>query len=952
MSKEVQGKYLEELQSGDGFYDIESLKNVFSLAEYRPEDKKIYIFAHLDDDCPIRAELATKFPEVISAVNEGVKNFIPSFMNDTGAEIEFIGAKQYIADLLLNYKDTPVDRNTPRKFGFNALNYDLPMLNYVMESIEMEDGIKRHERMDAIKAGRFSLPDNSAIRGFSDTLIESSNLFEALGQNDSMRSRYYQLKNTHRFIDIQRLNETGRFISLKRLSGYTGNAILESDRLSGENAKIDNIQDLIDLLVYNVIDSVNTALLFMESEYSVPFKQRTQMMNRFTFEFNGKLMQDSTSAQFIEAVISPKKDRKADEMKIQDDDRIYLFYPTNCTNEYPELRRIQDDIDTDSFSDDFNELSDKKKIAAVHERLIEEMNVDPDKPRFQYNPKFNRIEEDILEHAKDEYDLPDMAYQLYDAMRYSYNRDDAKAKLLKSGFLKNKSDPLNAHVPVRDSNAYVTFSIGGVHGEYYERDDYLKALAEKQKENELVDEFNANLKALQDYYGDSTEGGTKYLLTKRDKTTLAQFEHLEHKDFVTGSYKNGVSSWKKPKKKSNYEKDGVKMHAKTVYATNVIHADIASQYPTYISSLGIFTVKVDGEKGYYDVYSELLKERLALKSSLPKDFTTWTEEDVMNDIVQQLNKLLLNSASGVIDAGYDTNIRVNNKAMTMRICGQLILAKLVYKLTDAGAQVISINTDGVYYVGLEESISNQIIDEWCEYFKMGAEPEEIDLFITKDSNNRLEIQNGEIKDAAGSTIRHYKGADLGKQPSKPTAVDNALVRYLIDEDEPLSHFDRDKVRNHFQKMIDIAKSNPEKYKRDAMKHFQWIMASNPSKNRFIAPLKKDTALTAVDGSVFRVYLIADSDVEMKLISIAKQNKTEDERAKTVAELKGFFKPENAGNNAKFIKINNVELDNDVLVDNRSVDDIDINILDKLDLEQYVDITEQVWKSWSDSHVVV
>src|SRR5699024_10238225 len=137
----------------------------------------------------------------------------------------------------------------------------------------------------------------------------------------------------------------------------------------------------------------------------VPFKQRTQMMNRFTFEFNGKLMQDSTSAQFIEAVISPKKDRKADEMKIQDDDRIYLFYPTYCTNEYPELRRIQDDIDTDSFSDDFNEVSDKKKIAAVHERLIEEMNVDPDNPRFQYNPKFNRIEEDILEHAKDEYDL-------------------------------------------------------------------------------------------------------------------------------------------------------------------------------------------------------------------------------------------------------------------------------------------------------------------------------------------------------------------------------------------------------------------------------------------------------------------------------------------------------------------------------------------------------------------
>ena len=186
----------------------------------------------------------------------------------------------------------------------------------------------------------------------------------------------------------------------------------------------------------------------------------------------------------------------------------------------------------------------------------------------------------------------------------------------------------------------------------------------------------------------------------------------------------------------------------------------------------------------------------------------WTEEEYKAEAIQLLNKLLLNSASGVLDAGYDTNVRANNNAMSMRICGQLILTDLVFAADELGGESVSTNTDGVYLTGIEVDVIKPVVEAWKAKYHLGATPEIMARFISKDSNNRFEQHSIEADGrAAGGTIGNNRGETPSKKMGQPSIVDETVVEYFKTHEnvvvKPENGYDREWIKQYIEKKLDV-----------------------------------------------------------------------------------------------------------------------------------------------------
>ena len=88
---------------------------------------------------------------------------------------------------------------------------------------------------------------------------------------------------------------------------------------------------------------------------------------------------------------------------------------------------------------------------------------------------------------------------------------------------------------------------------------------------------------------------------------------------------------------------------------------------TYLSllliNLGVF---YDGHG--IDHYEEVYNYRISVKKKL-KTIPYGTHKWKLVNTEQEGYKLVLNSASGILDGDFDTNLRANNQAMAMRIIG-------------------------------------------------------------------------------------------------------------------------------------------------------------------------------------------------------------------------------------------------------------------------------------------
>lgn len=140
-------------------------------------------------------------------------------------------------------------------------------------------------------------------------------------------------------------------------------------------------------------------------------------------------------------------------------------------------------------------------------------------------------------------------------------------------------------------------------------------------------------------------------------------------------------------------------------------------------------------------------------------------------------KLILNSTYGLLNNQYS---QLNNPHLAFSICiyGQIALYELAKRLSNIGAELINLNTDGVGFCYDGEEYKT-IWHQWEKDFGLNLELEEYDRWIQKDVNNYIALEKGtqDIK---------VKGGDVNKYKSNKFFANNdtrivhiALVDYLL-----------------------------------------------------------------------------------------------------------------------------------------------------------------------------
>lgn len=239
------------------------------------------------------------------------------------------------------------------------------------------------------------------------------------------------------------------------------------------------------------------------------------------------------------------------------------------------------------------------------------------------------------------------------------------------------------------------------------------------------------------------------------------------------------------------KKTGLKVYdneiQKETLDTDAWAIDVGSFYPTFLTRLGIY--KVNG----HDPYGEIRAERLKLKSSLPADRSTWTDTDRENNRIQMDAKLILNSATGASNTRRaNALLALDNKIVSMRMMGNM----LIYIIATAfvrkwDARVLSTNTDGIeitFSYG-DFNPSKDELDKFCKIlhrdFGFLLEPERLDRFIVKDTNNRLEYHGNELNKVSGKLGKGFYRRDkvdgrikLNSRLDHPMVVDQAIIAYL------------------------------------------------------------------------------------------------------------------------------------------------------------------------------
>lgn len=748
----------------------------------------------------------------------------------------------------------PNDEQGGRFFGYNSQNYDTTMLAHLMTSIPdpiliNAPTLPYDPNVDGYADGKIIYAAHQ-MRDFNNTLFseftgvndEGKHLSmpDALGSwNDDEKTDGWYIRHnwlqTNRHVDIALLNEKQKRVGLKRLSGVIGRKILESSKLDANSSHIPDIETLADQLAYNVSDVLNTKAEFEQPIYQDAFTLREELLKRFPYLIYAKdpakqdtdstaciqepdhirtsrLTSDSTSAKFIQNVIAPYG-------QLEDLPAISYLYP------------------------------DPKIFAA---RKKKDPNQPVDGPY------------DVLENTKEWVEAQDNKYQLNGALIKNFAPiyefySEIRGKNVNSTLdatktykdqLGNEKLPgpnvdikalmkrINTNVFYLNNkgertSSLVTFSIGGIHGAEIK----LQKLIDAEKEYDEKTAIETAIKRT--YQDDATAANQDNEFTYVDPRQ-GQSQTFKIKLFLKSGSTKKHADWRVFKQPTIFKKDsqtGInKVRDEYAYVSTgpANHEDFSSYYPVLLVMLAVFR---DPKTGV-DRYATLYHERLKLKAKL-KNFKENTPEYDAIDLAQNLRKLLLNSASGSADAKFYSKIRRNNAIVSMRIIGQLFAWRIGQAEALAGARVPSTNTDGLYTMDIDAETNNRILAETIKPMMIKVDPERLERFVSKDTNNRLEVgldrktQKPILLQAKGGTLTSWRGPQPDKSLSHPAIVDNVLARYLAYGDNPADHKIDDAaiwrlLRDEKEKLLD-----PDPAVRTlAQRMFQWLVVAGTAKKRY------------------------------------------------------------------------------------------------------------------------
>lgn len=818
------------------FYDIESLQDAFTVATFTPRSNTVELFFLLEPGSPAAtglAELLEQGPQQaiahisrrifeanpalkvtaerprtvvmhdlatesgVSALATRMGLFEAERVNDRASTDVHGGRFRPVCDTWSEYD--PINLH-PYLAGYNSLSYDTTMLALFF-----------HEAMFHVRrAEPFEPVSPATMRAHNDELFSEEHIAympsyltqgkasivngTSLGWGAPAAVIRKAMIDSGRHIDVSRLNEGQRMVSLKRLLGGLGRQILESDKLGGHNARLDSLDDLLELLGYNVSDVVGLSKLFEHPAFSSTFDLKKGLLDEYPETiYNAKkgtsrpdvrpgavrmnrLTPDSTSAKFVAFILAPYK-------ALTDIPAVSFDYPS-------------------------------ERVAK--ERGIERRNVLADAIAF-----FKENVDDSTPQGKAAHDAFMSAMDYYKRIE-GKNFNDAQG-YVEANLNQVPRTPNNLPYYYADgspSTCFVTFSTGGIHGAEYAADVYERASAD-------IDTFNAQLAEVRSAFpepldfweahpgkavfttADGTELTRAKVLTSATSLKLLKAEvearealeeqiaALEAGDEADAAEKverlwadhaeqYGAVGYRPDKPRpALFEKNAngstkLKPQFNYTSAAQVIHEDFSSYYPNMLRNMSAFYNPDLGEDRYAKIFED--KERYGRQMKAPG---LDPAEKTRLGVLRNGTKLILNSASGAGDTTHPNPIRMNNQIISMRIIGQLFSWRVGQAQTLAGARIVSTNTDGLYSV-LDEETNNRVLAEQAALINVEIEPEPLWL-VSKDSNNRLELElpsggtplhEAQIISASGGTLACHKGPQPTKSLAHPAVLDWALARYL------------------------------------------------------------------------------------------------------------------------------------------------------------------------------
>ncbi|HEU5223123.1 MAG TPA: hypothetical protein VFU07_05505 [Candidatus Lumbricidophila sp.] len=813
------------------FYDIESLTDAFTVASFTPRTNRVELFYLLEQGSPADQELTALDARTLHArITQSVIAANPAFKDQPGlprqVALHDLGTLAGIEQLALmiglfegddvnNPESTdcwggrfrPVCDTDPAYdpinkhaylAGYNSYAYDTSMLALFFQECLANLRLPQNPIPFSRISPKSLRQHNNRLfsdehRSFMPNYLTNGEAGMSHGQNLGWNSVPAMIRkamlDSGRHIDVSRLNETQRMVGLKRLLGGMGRQILESDKLGGHNATLNNFEEFCELLAYNVSDVIGLAKLFEHPAYSSSFDLKKGLLDEYpetvynakkgTHTPNisqrsvrrGRLAPDSTSAKFVAKILAPYKD-------LTDIPAVSFLYPSEqiAKETGRERRNVLDDCIA------FFEASVSKTTAAgkkAHHDFNLAMSYYKSIEGQNFNDEVEHVDRTLAQVPRTPNNL-------------SYFNQDGTP-----------------------STCFVTFSTGGIHGAEYDEAAYAAASAS-------IDAFNARMAEVREAFpdpldfwmahpgkavftaADGTEmtraqvltSGTslKLLKAKREaeqelddwlntpgadaEVAALRTEALEEQ-FANVGYRPDKL---RPELFEKLGSGATKLKSQFTYtsAARVIHEDFTSYYPNMLRNMSAFFNPDLGTDRYAKIFED--KERYGREMKRPG---ISSDEKTRLGVLRNGTKLILNSASGAGDTTHKNPIRMNNQIISMRIIGQLFSWRIGQAQTLAGARIVSTNTDGLYSV-LDDETNNRVLAEQAALIGVDIEPEPLWL-ISKDSNNRLELEvphegehlgNAKIISASGGTLACHKEPQPTKSLAHPAVIDWALARYL------------------------------------------------------------------------------------------------------------------------------------------------------------------------------
>ena len=274
------------------FWDIECYDNLFCVGFLDDNEflDMFYLVETLEDE-----------QRVIKACEESKYRFAVHDLKSDGMLLERYMENPIPSDgsptLLSSFLGVDNEVVKPKEdwyFAYNCINYDIPMIDYVLKSMV---------------SGRVRV-SNEALKKYSDKLIDAS--------RPIVNTKPYLLYGNH--VDIAFLNEKkidrGRpLVGLKTLEGILGGSIVESE--SNKTGHSENIHYDIK---YNINDVSETKNRAFHGFLNNKFKTKKGLLDKYPHLKDHGITVNDTSAKFVEFIIAPDK-------PIRDTPVMTLMYP-------------------------------------------------------------------------------------------------------------------------------------------------------------------------------------------------------------------------------------------------------------------------------------------------------------------------------------------------------------------------------------------------------------------------------------------------------------------------------------------------------------------------------------------------------------------------------------------------------------------------------------------------